>query len=252
MSSPRHRPAGNGASPGRTLVSFVGVGPGDDGLLTLRAVERLAAADVVVVDQIERGALLASYCRPDVEVLDAGFGEDGQLMTRAARAKLVVRAGRNGGLVVRLMDGDPSTFIGLPEEIAACRKADLPVEVVPGVSSVHAIPAYAGVMLIPSGEGGVHVVHPNGAAVDWSRHVAPGNGGGRARSARGHRGGRRGAARRRPGRRHPGDRHRRGHNRAPAHRHRPPRPARRGRSDLGRGPAGRRRRWRRAAPARPG
>ena len=174
MSSPRHRPAGNGASPGRTLVSFVGVGPGDDGLLTLRAVERLAAADVVVVDQIERGALLASYCRPDVEVLDAGFGEDGQLMTRAARAKLVVRAGRNGGLVVRLMDGDPSTFIGLPEEIAACRKADLPVEVVPGVSSVHAIPAYAGVMLIPSGEGGVHVVHPNGAAVDWSRHVHPG------------------------------------------------------------------------------
>ncbi len=67
-------------------VAFVGAGPGDDGLLTLRAVERLGEADVVVVDQFPRETIIARYCRPEVEVLDAGFGEDGQPMTRAGRA----------------------------------------------------------------------------------------------------------------------------------------------------------------------
>ncbi len=168
----RRRTPGPAPAPAaRPGVCFVGVGPGDEGLLTVRAVERLAAADVVVVDQLDRSGLLSRYCRDGVEVLDAGFGEDGQPMTRVARAKLVVRAARGGGLVVRLMDGDPSLFIGLPEEIAACRRADVPVEVVPGVSAVHAIPAYAGVMLIPSGAAGVHVVHPNESDVDWSVHA---------------------------------------------------------------------------------
>jgi hypothetical protein len=106
-------------------VAFVGAGPGDDGLLTLRAVDRLGEADVVVVDQLPREAMIAKHCRPDVEVLDAGFGEDGQPMTRASRAKLVVTAAKAGNRVVRLLDGDPATFTGLAEEIAACRKQSL-------------------------------------------------------------------------------------------------------------------------------
>jgi uroporphyrinogen III methyltransferase/synthase len=73
--------------------------------------------------------------------------------------------------VVRLMDGDPSTFLGLPHEIAACRKAGVPFEVVPGVTAATADAAYAGVMLTPSGAGGVHVVHLLGADVDWARHT---------------------------------------------------------------------------------
>lgn len=160
---------GPAARPG---VCFVGLGPGDEGLLTLRSVERLAAADVVVVDEEDRSALLARYCRDDVEVVDAGFGEDGQPLTRASRSKLVVRAATGNRLVVRLMDGDPSTFSGLPEEVAACHQAGVVVEMVPGVSSAHAVPAYAGVMLVPSGDAGVHVVHPNGRPVDWTRHAA--------------------------------------------------------------------------------
>ena len=92
MSSPRTRDTA--AREGLGEVAFVGAGPGDEGLLTLRAVDRLGAADVVVADQPGREALVAAFCRPDVEVLDASFGEGGQPMTRANRAKLVVRAAR--------------------------------------------------------------------------------------------------------------------------------------------------------------
>jgi len=165
LSSPQTRRQDSGE------VSFVGAGPGDEGLLTLRAVERLARADVVVLDQVRRDALLARWCRPDVEVVDAGFGEDGQPMTRAARAKLVVRAARRGEYVVRLMDGDFASFTGMADEIAACRKEGIAFEVVPGVSAATAVPAYAGVPLTPAGTRGVHVVHPHGVEVDWTVHA---------------------------------------------------------------------------------
>jgi len=110
--------------PGR--VAFVGAGPGDPGLLTLRAAEYLAEADVVIIDQVSREEFVARYARPDVEIIDAGHGEQGQPLTHASRAKLLVKAAKaagaaNGnGLVVRLMDGDPAMFNGLPEEALAC------------------------------------------------------------------------------------------------------------------------------------
>ncbi len=175
MSSPRTRTSIHGSPHGSTAggqVSFVGAGPGDEGLLTLRGAERLAEADVVVLDQLDRRALIDRHCRADVEVLEAGFGEDGQPMTRAARAKLVVRAARRAARVVRLMDGDPATFTGLTDEIAACRKEGLGFEIVPGVSAVSAVPAYAGVPLTPAGTVSVHVIHPHDANVDWSAHTA--------------------------------------------------------------------------------
>jgi uroporphyrinogen III methyltransferase/synthase len=156
------------------FVSFVGAGPGDAGLLTVRATERLAEADVVVLDQLPRPEMLQFRCREDVEVVDAGFGEDGEPMTRANRAKLVVSAAKGGRRVVRLLDGDPSTFTGLAEEIAACYKASIAFEVVPGVSAATAVPAYAGVPLTPAGTTGVHVVHPHGVDVDWELHAHAG------------------------------------------------------------------------------
>lgn len=155
-------------------VSFVGAGPGDEGLLTLRAVERLAEAEIVVTDQMDRGDLFTRRCKSDVEIVDAGFGEDGQPMTRAARAKLVVKAARRAHRVVRLMDGDPGTFTGFVEEAAACRKEGVAFEVIPGVSAATAVPLYAGVPLTPAGTTGVHVVHPHGADVDWELHAAGG------------------------------------------------------------------------------
>ena len=162
--------------PGR--VAFVGAGPGDPGLLTLRAAAYLAEADVVVIDQISREDFVARHARPNVEIIDAGHGEQGQPLTHASRAKLLVKAAKaagaiNGnGLVVRLMDGDPGMFNGLSEEALACRKAGITFEVVPGVSAVSAVPAYAGVPLTSAASPSLHVISGEATKVDWTRSTA--------------------------------------------------------------------------------
>jgi uroporphyrinogen III methyltransferase/synthase len=153
-------------------VAFVGVGPGDEGLLTVRAVDRLRTAQVVIADHAGRQPLISRLCPVDVEVIDGSFGEDGQSMTRASRAKLVVRAAESKARVVRLLDGEPSTFVGLTDEIVACRKRGISVDIVPGVSKVSAVPAYAGVTLNPPGTTGIHVLAAD-ADVAWERHVDP-------------------------------------------------------------------------------
>ncbi|MEI2778912.1 MAG: uroporphyrinogen-III synthase [Tetrasphaera sp.] len=134
---------------GPASVAFVGAGPGDPGLLTLAAVSALAAADVVVTDQLISEQLVRAHARCDVEVVDASHGDHGQVLTHASRAKLVVQAATShpGGRVVRLMNGDPAIFNGLAEEAQACRKAGIAIDIVPGVSAVSAVPAYAGVPL---------------------------------------------------------------------------------------------------------
>ncbi|MGN6332481.1 MAG: uroporphyrinogen-III synthase [Motilibacteraceae bacterium] len=152
-------------------VAFVGTGPGDPGLLTVRAVELLAAADVVILDRV-MGDRVLTRCRPDVEVLQGTVcDEDGRPLAHAARAKLVQQAARSGGLVVRLMDGDPGTFNGLTEEALALSKAGVPFEIVPGVSSVTAVPAYAGIPLTDSTARSVHVLTAHETDVDWARHA---------------------------------------------------------------------------------
>ncbi|HEY7722294.1 MAG TPA: bifunctional uroporphyrinogen-III C-methyltransferase/uroporphyrinogen-III synthase [Pedococcus sp.] len=155
-------------------VVFVGGGPGDPGLMTVRAVECLAAADTVVIDQVSREEVVARHCREGVEVVDAGHGDHGQPLTHAMRAKLVVKAAKAapGGLVVRLMDGDPATFNGLAEEALALHKAGIRFDVVPGVSAVSAVPAYAGIPLTSSTSQAVHVVSANDRKVDWSASVS--------------------------------------------------------------------------------
>ncbi|QKE83701.1 bifunctional uroporphyrinogen-III C-methyltransferase/uroporphyrinogen-III synthase [Arthrobacter sp. NEB 688] len=153
-------------------VAFVGGGPGDPGLLTVRAVELLAAADAVVIDQVAREAIALRHAREGVEVVDAGHGDQGEALTQASRAKLVVKAAKAhaGGLVVRLMDGDPAVFNGLAEEAQALVKAGISFEVVPGVSSLSAVPAYAGVPLTAKSTSAVHVV----VAGPGTPHVAGG------------------------------------------------------------------------------
>ncbi len=155
-------------------VAFVGAGPGDAGLMTVRALEYLTAADVVVIDQLAREDVVRRSCREGVEVIDAGHGDHGEPLTHANRAKLVVRAAKAapGGLVVRLMDGDPATFNGLAEEALACEKAGVAFDIVPGVSAVSAVPAYAGVPLTSSTSAAVHVVSASDRKVDFSGSVA--------------------------------------------------------------------------------
>ena len=173
----------------RGWVSFVGSGPGDPGLLTLRAVEALGAADVVITEapdheQLVRNVLgLPSFDDPDgvsaedgpaaPAFIDGGFGEDGQPLTHAARAKVVVREAKKGRRVVRLMVGDPFVYASGPEEAQACVKAGLGFEIVPGVSSVTAVPAYAGIPLTSKENREVSVVSCSDK-VDWERHVKSG------------------------------------------------------------------------------
>ncbi|GAA5031677.1 bifunctional uroporphyrinogen-III C-methyltransferase/uroporphyrinogen-III synthase [Terrabacter aeriphilus] len=156
-------------------VAFVGSGPGDPGLMTLRGRDLLAAADVVVLDRITRDDVVLEHARADVEIVDAGHGEQGQELTHAGRAKLVVRAAKSvapGGLVVRLMDGDPATFNGLVEEVRACRKAGITFDIVPGVSAVTAGPTYAGVPLTSKTTGAVHVLGADRSGIDYSAYAS--------------------------------------------------------------------------------
>ncbi|MGH3496577.1 MAG: uroporphyrinogen-III synthase [Nocardioidaceae bacterium] len=168
------RPAGH--------VSFVGAGPGDAGLLTVRASELIRDADVVIIEQPDHVSLVAQVrgiCLPDetvssglpgVEVVDGGFGDDGAPLTHAARSRLVVRHAKTGARVVRLLIGDPFTYATGPEEAAACRKAGLSFEVVPGVSAMSAVPTYAGIPLTTRTKREIAVVNVAESRIDWSRY----------------------------------------------------------------------------------
>jgi uroporphyrinogen III methyltransferase/synthase len=147
-------------------VAFVGAGPGDPQLLTVRAVELLAKADVVVTES-QDAEFVRRYCREDVEVVDGSLGDDGQPLSHAVRARLVAKAAKGGGLVVRLLDGDPFLYATGSEEAAACAKAGIPFEVVPGVSSITAVPAYAGIPLTSAKHREVRVVNVAEGSVDW-------------------------------------------------------------------------------------
>jgi uroporphyrinogen III methyltransferase / synthase len=155
-------------------VAFVGAGPGDPELLTVRAVELLAKADVVVTES-QDADFVRRFCRDGVEVVDGSVGDDGQPLSHAVRARLVVKAAKSGGSVVRLLDGDPFLYATGSEEAVGCAKAGIPFEVVPGVSSITAVPAYAGIPLTSAKHREVRVVNvAEGVrnAADWSSLAA--------------------------------------------------------------------------------
>lgn len=125
------------------MISFVGAGPGAPDLLTLRAAARLAAADVVVWASSTVPAAVLEHCRPGVELHDsAAMALDEVCATFAAHPDAAI---------VRLHSGDPSTYGAIAEQLAWCRAAGREVEVVPGVSSVSATAAAAGVELTVPG-----------------------------------------------------------------------------------------------------
>jgi uroporphyrinogen III methyltransferase/synthase len=147
-------------------VTFVGGGPGDPGLLTLRATEALAAADVVALSRPHLDAVLA-HCREGVEIIDT-------TCTDGAAGKLVIAAARTGKEVVRVFSGDPTVLCAFAEEADACSKAKLAFELVPGVSAALAVPAYAGIPVTDKKTRAVHVidVSPDGPEPDWSAAAA--------------------------------------------------------------------------------
>ncbi len=168
--------ATNGAAPDAKpsavcgFVSFVGSGPGEPELLTVRAVDLLRQAEVVVTEAPGHAALVAQLA-PGAEVVDGGFGTDGQPLTHAGRAKVVVKQAKSGRRVVRLMAGDPFVYASGPEEAQACVKAGVAFEIVPGVSSVTAVPAYAGVPLTDKKHREIAVVNCSEAKIDWAAYA---------------------------------------------------------------------------------
>ncbi|GAB3206837.1 uroporphyrinogen-III synthase [Marinactinospora thermotolerans] len=149
-------------------VALVGAGPGDPELLTLRAAALLARADVVFTIR-EPGPRMAAYrspllahCRPDVQVIEpAECGGD-------ANALALAHA-RDGRRVVRLYSGDPLLGCRGAELADACREAGVEFEIAAGLSSVTAVPTYAGVPLLPRGVGELRVLDAREPGPDWER-----------------------------------------------------------------------------------
>jgi uroporphyrinogen III methyltransferase / synthase len=125
-------------------VYLVGAGPGDPGLMTARALELIAAADVIVYDRlIPPGAL--GGARPNAQRLYAGKEGGGESVSQDEIERLLLEHGARGAIVVRLKGGDPFVFGRGGEEAEALRAAGIPFEIVPGVTAGVAAPAYAGI-----------------------------------------------------------------------------------------------------------
>jgi len=126
------------------VVHLVGAGPGDPGLLTARALELIAQADTILYDRLIPVTALDG-ARPDAELIYVGKEGRGPQMPQEEIDRLLVEHGRAGRRVVRLKGGDPFVFGRGGEEALVLRAAGIPFEVVPGVTSGTAAPAYAGI-----------------------------------------------------------------------------------------------------------
>lgn len=128
------------------MVYLVGAGPGDAGLLTLRGAELLGRADVVVYDALVNPELL-HLAPKSAEIVYGGKRAREHAIPQEELNQLLIAKARAGKTVVRLKGGDPYVFGRGGEEAAQLADADIPFEVVPGVSSFVAVPNYAGVPL---------------------------------------------------------------------------------------------------------
>ncbi|MSS70628.1 MAG: uroporphyrinogen-III C-methyltransferase [Candidatus Latescibacteria bacterium] len=125
-------------------VYLVGAGPGDPGLITVKGLERLRAADCILYDSLIPERLLAE-ARPGCEAIHVGHRAGSRTMPQGDINRLLIEKARAGKTVVRLKGGDPFVFGRGGEECEALAEAGVPFEVVPGVTSAVAVPAYAGI-----------------------------------------------------------------------------------------------------------
>src|SRR6478736_4207532 len=138
-------------APATGKVWLVGAGPGDAGLLTLKGLRALEAADVIVADRLGARAVLDGLAADGVdlraEVVDVGKSPGHHAVPQDAINALLVQLAQDGKTVVRLKGGDPYVFGRGGEELAACQDAGVHVEVVPGITSAISVPAIAGIPL---------------------------------------------------------------------------------------------------------
>jgi len=158
---------------GNGKVYLVGAGPGDPGLLTLRAVQLLETADAVVHDRLVHPEVL-KYARPRARLLFVGKEGGGESVAQEEINALLISQAKLGRRVVRLKGGDPFVFGRGAEEALALEAAGIPYEVVPGVSSGVAAPAAAGIPVTHRGVSGSVTFatgYRAGKAPDWA-HLA--------------------------------------------------------------------------------
>jgi uroporphyrinogen III methyltransferase/synthase len=125
-------------------VYLVGAGPGDPGLLTVKGLDCLRRADVVIYDRLIDESILHE-ARPDAEKIYVGKASSHHTLEQETINHLLIQKAREGKVVVRLKGGDPFVLGRGGEEAEALAENHIPFEVVPGVSSAVAVPAYAGI-----------------------------------------------------------------------------------------------------------
>ncbi|MCW2994003.1 MAG: cobA [Conexibacter sp.] len=125
-------------------VILVGAGPGDPGLMTVRSLEAIAAADVILYDKLIPPSALDG-AREDAELIDVGKIGGGEQVPQDETHRLLLRHAQEGRTVVRVKGGDPFVFGRGGEEAQLCREHGIAFEVVPGVTAGIAGPAYAGI-----------------------------------------------------------------------------------------------------------
>ncbi len=154
-------------------VYLVGAGPGDPGLITLKGKTLLELADVVIYDALISPQILAMI-NPRAEQINAGKRRGNHTLAQADTTQLLIEKAKTAAIVVRLKGGDPFVFGRGGEEMADLVQAGIPVEVVPGITSGIAAPAYAGIpvthrqhsssVIFVTGHEAVGKYQPN---VDW-------------------------------------------------------------------------------------
>jgi uroporphyrinogen III methyltransferase / synthase len=151
-------------------VYLVGAGPGDPGLLTVRAVELIAAADVILYDRLIPPEALA-HARADAQIVYVGKQGEGPQFPQDDTHRLLLEHAQAGRMVVRLKGGDPFVFGRGGEEALVLAEAGIPFEVVPGVTAGVAAPAYAGIPVthreIAGGVAFVTGHESAGSEIDW-------------------------------------------------------------------------------------
>ncbi|MEM7487514.1 MAG: siroheme synthase CysG [Pseudomonadota bacterium] len=168
--------APDGAGAGH--IALVGAGPGARDLLTMRAVERLQEADVIFYDRLVDPDVL-ELARRDAERVFVGKEVGACAWPQDRICALIVAEARKGRRVVRLKSGDPSIFGRATEEMDAARAADIPVEIVPGITAASAAAAALGRSLTARGETDTLILstgtcRPGDGSPDWAGHVRPG------------------------------------------------------------------------------
>ncbi len=160
------------------FVSIIGAGPGDPGLITVKGLQRLRQADVVLYDRLIPQELLLEVS-PFAELIDVGKEPKRHRRSQDEINALLIEKARAGKSVARLKGGDPFVFGRGGEECQVLAQAGVLYEVIPGVSSVIAVPAYAGIPVTQRNVTTSFTViagHTGGSEADVDWDVVPRNG----------------------------------------------------------------------------